>query len=93
MGKRLANDFNVIIPDLRNHGDSFRAERMDYKAMAQDLLNLLDYLGIEKTHLLGHSMGGKAAMVFAHEYSQRLGKLIVADIAPIGYSHSHSANP
>ncbi len=89
LGKRFAADFNVIIPDLRNHGDSFRADQMNYPAMAQDLINLLDHLGIEQVHLLGHSMGGKASMLFAHDYPHRIAKLVVADIAPVGYDHNY----
>lgn len=62
----LARDLNqrhsVIKVDLRNHGLSPRSDEMSYAAMAQDLLTLLDDLQIARAIVIGHSMGGKAAM-------------------------------
>ncbi len=88
IGKRIADEsFRVIIPDMRNHGRSGHSEVFNYPAMADDLLELMDKLGLETASLLGHSMGGKAAMQFSLDHPGRLDKLIVADIGPASGSH------
>lgn len=79
----------VVAVDLRNHGRSPHAQTMTYQAMAEDVVALLDQLGIERCDLLGHSMGGKVAISVARLYPQRLASLIVADIAPVAYEHGH----
>ena len=73
----------VVSVDLRNHGRSPHSPEHTYPAMAADVLALFDQLGLgPDTTLLGHSMGGKVAMRFALDYPDRLGKLVVVDIAP-----------
>lgn len=79
----------VIAVDLRNHGRSPHVEGMTYRAMSEDVMALMDKLGIAKAHVLGHSMGGKVAMTMARLAPQRVASLIVADIAPVAYSHGH----
>ncbi|WNK18860.1 alpha/beta fold hydrolase [Halomonas piscis] len=79
----------VIAVDLRNHGRSPHADGMDYTAMSDDVLALLDRLSLERAHVLGHSMGGKVAMSLACRKPQRVASLIVADIAPVAYRHGH----
>ncbi|WP_017430396.1 alpha/beta fold hydrolase [Vreelandella jeotgali] len=81
----------VVAVDLRNHGRSPHAEGMSYTAMSRDVLALLDRLGIQRAHLLGHSMGGKIAMTLARREPQRVASLVVADIAPVAYGHGHDA--
>lgn len=85
----LARDLNqqhsVVKVDLRNHGLSPRSEVMTYPEMAQDLLTLLDDLQLEKVIVIGHSMGGKAAMALAAIAPQRVEKLIIIDVAPVDY--------
>lgn len=76
-----------ILPDLRNHGRSFHAPDVGYQAQADDLIRLMNHLDIEKAHIIGHSMGGKVAMQLALEYPGRCEKLVVVDIAPVGYRH------
>lgn len=83
--KALAPRFRVLTPDLRNHGASPRAAAMTYDAMAQDVADTLDAAGIARAAVLGHSMGGKAAMAFALAHPERVERLIVADIAPVRY--------
>ena len=68
--------------DLRNHGASPWAERMSYGEMAEDLRASLRARGIARTALLGHSMGGKVAMLTALRYPAEVDRLIVVDIAP-----------
>ena len=85
IAKDLATQYQVCLLDLRNHGRSFHSPSMDYKEMAMDIKKWLDDNHIKSTHLLGHSMGGKVAMVFALCYPQYIDRLIIADIAPAIY--------
>jgi len=85
IARRLAGQRHVLVPDLRNHGDSPWAERMDYPSMSGDVAALLDAQGIERAHLVGHSMGGKVAMWLALNDPEHVGSLVVADIAPVTY--------
>lgn len=79
----------VVTVDLRNHGRSPHAEAMNYALMADDVVALLNRLDIGRCDLLGHSMGGKVAISVARRAPERLASLIVADIAPVAYSHGH----
>ncbi|MFT5851773.1 MAG: esterase [Colwellia sp.] len=89
VAKSLSQDYCVTSIDVRNHGNSFHQQGMDYQELAQDIINLLDGLSIEHCHILGHSMGGKIAMKIALSFPERLNKLIVADIAPVKYPAHH----
>jgi len=91
-GRDLAARFHVHALDLRNHGDSFHAREMSYPVMAADVLAWMDAHGLERAHLLGHSMGGKTAMRLAVDHPLRVGKLVVVDIAPKAYPRSHGMN-
>lgn len=88
--KRLALRRRVIVVDQRNHGQSPHAPDNAYFDLVDDLVDLLDELKIDKVTLCGHSMGGKTAMVFALTQASRLDRLIVLDIAPVAYEHSHA---
>jgi len=79
----------VLRPDLRNHGQSPHDADMDYRALAGDVVALLDASGIEQADVMGHSMGGKVAMALALTHPQRLRRLMVVDIAPMAYDHEH----
>jgi esterase len=85
VARRLAASHRVIALDLRNHGESPWAETMDYDEMAADVLAALDARGIDAAALLGHSMGGKVAMAAALRWPERVGRLVVVDIAPVAY--------
>ncbi len=87
IARRLAASRQVLVPDLRNHGRSVRRERMTYSAMAEDLAAVLDEQGIDQAALVGHSMGGKAAMWLALTRPERVKALVVADMAPVAYAH------
>jgi pimeloyl-ACP methyl ester carboxylesterase len=87
IAKRLADDRQVIAVDMRNHGDSPRSPDNGYEAMAGDLADTIAAHG-GRADVLGHSMGGKAAMVLALTDPGRVGRLVVADIAPVAYRHS-----
>ena len=83
--RALTDCCRVIVPDLRNHGNSPHSDDHSYSSMSQDLFELMNHLSISKATLLGHSMGGKAAMHFAALHPERVSALIVADIAPKNY--------
>jgi esterase len=85
LARVLNQQHTVIKVDLRNHGLSPHAEEMTYMAMAKDLLTLLDDLQLDKVIVIGHSMGGKAAMALTAIAPERIERLIVIDIAPVAY--------
>ena len=87
----LAEQYRVLSPDLRNHGRSPHSAEMSYPAMAADLAALLDREGLAEATLVGHSMGGKAAMALALTRPQRVSALVVVDIAPVAYDHDQGA--
>jgi esterase len=87
IARRLAEGRRVVAADLRNHGASPWSDDHSYEAMAEDLGALVDRLG-GRVDLLGHSMGGKAAMILALLRPEAVGRLIVADMAPVAYRHS-----
>jgi esterase len=87
MARQLSNHFHVTVLDLRNHGSSPHDPVLDYPAMAADVLQFIDQQSYTKVSLLGHSMGGKAAIWFALHYPERVLKLLVADISPVTYHH------
>jgi len=87
IARRLAETRRVVVPDLRNHGRSPHREPMTYPAMTEDLAAQLDDQGIDDAALVGHSMGGKAAMWLALTRPERVRALVVADIAPVAYRH------
>ena len=89
LGKKFALDRPVHLLDMRNHGHSFHHEQMNYNAMAEDIKVYLDHHSLKKIDLLGHSMGGKVAMLFACKYPENVHKLVVADISPRAYSDHH----
>ena len=77
----------MVAVDQRNHGDSFWADTQSYSDMAGDIAEVLESFG-RPVDLLGHSMGGKASMVLALQRPDLIRRLIVADIAPVAYSHT-----
>lgn len=81
----LASRFDVVLPDLRNHGGSPWDADAGYPALVADVLALLDRLGLARVRLVGHSMGGKVAMLLALRSPGRVERLVVVDIAPVGY--------
>lgn len=83
--KALAQHYRVLAMDLRNHGASPHAAGMDYGAQAADVAETMAALGIGRAVVLGHSMGGKAAMMLALTRPDLVERLIVADIAPRPY--------
>lgn len=80
--RALSATRRVLAPDLRNHGDSPRDARMDYAAMAADVAETLRDHGARPAAVVGHSIGGKAAMMLALTDPAAVERLVVCDIAP-----------
>ncbi len=84
IARRMGKSRQVTVPDMRNHGASFWADTNGYADLAADLAPLAG------GDVIGHSMGGKAAMALALTQPDRVKRLVVADIAPIKYAHTHA---
>lgn len=87
IARRLSEDRLVIAVDMRNHGDSKWVAAHGYEDLAADLAAVIAAHG-GQADVLGHSMGGKAAMQLALTEPSRVRRLVVADIAPVAYGHS-----
>lgn len=87
IAKRLSDVAQVIAVDMRNHGQSPHVPTHTYIDMAKDLSEVIDAIGGQAA-VIGHSMGGKAAMVLALTNPSQVARLMVADIAPVAYSHT-----
>lgn len=83
--RHLAQNYTVVAFDARNHGQSPHADSMTLDEMAIDVADTMDALGLDDAHLLGHSMGGKTAMLLALRKPERVRSLVVVDIAPVAY--------
>lgn len=84
IAKRLSQTRPVIVVDMRNHGESPWYDTHSYADLAADLAAVID----APCDVLGHSMGGKAAMVLALQAPEKVNRLVVADIAPVSYGHT-----
>lgn len=82
IAKKLSDDFTVILPDQRNHGQSPHSSVHTYSSMSDDLFELVTDLKPGKFFLAGHSMGGKSAIAFALRWPEMLNGLLIADISP-----------
>lgn len=87
IARRLAESRTVVTVDMRNHGQSFWADSNGYDDLAADLADVIADTG-GRMDVIGHSMGGKASMMLALTRPDRVHRLIVADIAPVSYSHT-----
>lgn len=89
LARKLAEGRRVVTVDMRNHGDSFHDTDHSYHALAGDLADAIADLG-GRADVVGHSMGGKAAMALALTQPQMVRKLAVMDIAPLAYGHTQT---
>jgi len=91
IAKRLSDSRHVVAVDQRNHGASPWFETHSYHDMAADLAQVIEAHG-KPMDVMGHSMGGKAAMVLALTRPELVNRLIVVDISPVEYAHSQVQN-
>ena len=89
LARHFAKHFEVFSIDLRNHGQSFHHEDMNYEIMADDVSRLLVRLGVSSCGIIGHSMGGKTSILLALLKPQQISRMIIADIAPVPYGHAY----
>ncbi len=90
LGSQYAESgFETHLLDLRNHGRSFHSDVFTYEAMSDDLLEYCEQKSLSDILLMGHSMGGKVAMLFATRHPEYVEKLIIADIGPRSYRPHH----
>lgn len=85
----FTDSYEMHLIDQRNHGRSFHSDDFDYELMVSDLYNYVQHHQLKDFVLLGHSMGGKTAMLFAVEHPELVSKLLVADISPRMYPPHH----
>ncbi|MGW1339985.1 alpha/beta fold hydrolase [Kribbella sp. NPDC002412] len=83
--RRLSGEHRVFAFDLRNHGTSPHTDTMSYPEMADDVRETIESLGVGPVALVGHSMGGKTAMLTALEHPAVVERLVVVDAAPVAY--------
>lgn len=83
--------FQIHLLDMRNHGKSFHSDEFNYEIMVEDVKSYIDFHQLQHVTLLGHSMGGKIAMLFATLYPEYVEKLIIADIGPKYYAPHHQS--
>ncbi|WP_183100199.1 alpha/beta fold hydrolase [Nocardioides pelophilus] len=84
--KALATDHRVLLVDMPDHGRSPWSERFDFVAAAAQVAELLS--ADDPVALVGHSMGGKIAMVLALQHPELVERLCVVDVAPVAYRHA-----
>ena len=89
IAKRLADERQVIAVDMRNHGLSPKTQSHSYVDLAEDLAEVIAAHG-GRMDVVGHSMGGKAAMMLALRHPEAVNRLVVADIAPVSYQHTQA---
>jgi len=87
VARHLGQHYHVLVPDLRNHGQSPHDPDCSYEAMVGDVLHLMDDQGVDAATLVGHSMGGKLAMHLALNHPERVSGLAVVDMSPVNYAH------
>lgn len=91
LGNQFSKVFQVHLIDQRNHGRSFHKDAFNYQVLVEDLYNYIKHHQLENIYLIGHSMGGKTAMLFAVTYPELVHKLVVVDISPREYQPHHNA--
>ncbi len=91
IGKELGEQYDVILVDQRDHGRSPHTDRVNYPLMAADVHRLVTQLGLKDIVLVGHSMGAKTAMYFAHRWPELVKHLVSVDMGPREYPLSNQA--
>ena len=80
LGEHLADQYHIVAPDLRGHGESSKPESgYSSEDIIADLETLMTHLGWKQAHILGHSWGGKLATIWASKNSQRFASLTLVD--------------
>jgi len=91
MARCWSQHFTVFAVDQRNHGASPHTTGINYNLLSGDLQGFMDEQQIESAFLVGHSMGGKVAMLFADQFPERVRGLVILDIGIKAYEPRHEA--
>ena len=91
IGNKFSEEYQVHLIDQRNHGRSFHEDEFNYEVLVEDLLNYIQHYKLDEVNIVGHSMGGKTAMLFAVMYPDLVDKLIIVDMSPRYYQPHHNA--
>ncbi|HVN48509.1 MAG TPA: alpha/beta fold hydrolase [Bacteroidota bacterium] len=89
LGKIFGEQFYTLIPDARNHGRSPHQDEFNYQVMANDVVEFIHQQHCASVFLIGHSMGGKTAMLTALQNPELIDKLLIADMALRAYPPEH----
>ena len=80
LGDYLAADYHIIAPDMRGHGESSKPDSdYSFTSAIADLEALMDNLGWESAHIIGHSWSGKLACIWSTQNPQRLKSMVLVD--------------
>lgn len=80
LGDALAEDYHIVAPDMRGHGESSKPEKgYTFDDAIADLESLMTHLGWFSTHVIGHSWTGKLALIWARQHPERLRSMILVD--------------
>ena len=91
IGNKFSEEYQVHLIDQRNHGRSFHEDEFNYEVLVEDLLKYIQHYKLDEVNIVGHSMGGKTAMLFAVMYPDLVDKLIIVDMSPRYYQPHHNA--
>jgi esterase len=89
LSRRFSGSYHVFNLDQRNHGRSPHHDTFNYTALAEDLRAFMRHESLLSAHVLGHSLGGKAAMQLALNYPEAVDKLVVVDMSPLASRPRH----
>ncbi|MFH1161124.1 MAG: alpha/beta fold hydrolase [bacterium] len=81
LGKKFGETFHVLIPDLRNHGQSPHSPRFDFPSIEEDILELIEQEAHSPVFLMGHSLGGRVVVNLALHHPRLISKLVIVDIS------------
>ena len=93
VAKALSKRYRVLALDQRGHGQSEYTAHYSFELMRDDLRDFVDVLGLEQFSLMGHSMGGLVALLFAEEHPERVQRLVIEDAAPPAGSSNRPEPP
>jgi esterase len=91
IARALSSEWEVFMPDQRNHGNSPHSDDLNYPLLAADLLEFMTQHSMEKARIIGHSMGGKAALSFGLSWPAKVEKMVIVDISPFAYDETSAA--
>ncbi|WP_185872758.1 alpha/beta fold hydrolase [Blattabacterium cuenoti] len=90
--QKISKYYQIHLVDIRNHGNSFCSTTMNYECISKDILYYINHYNLKNPIIIGHSMGGKAAIKFSLNYPLIPKKIIIVDICPKNYYNDDNYN-